>query len=59
MLRVCAGYTHKVRLRQQPGPHSLELRFVKFGTVKNREKLNPLNVCSNRCYMPENNTEDV
>ena len=38
---------------------SLELMFAKFATAKNREKLNPLKVSSKRCYLPENNTEDV
>ena len=33
--------------------HSLELMFAKFVTAKSREKLNPLKVSSNRCYMPE------
>ena len=28
---------------------SLELMFAKFTTAKNREKLNPLKVSSNRC----------
>ena len=38
---------------------SLELMFAKFATAKNRKKLNPLKVSSNRCYLPENNNEDV
>ena len=38
---------------------SLELMFAKFATAKNGEKLNPLEVSSNRCYLPENNTDDV
>ena len=33
--------------------------FAKFATAKNRKKLNPLKVSSNRCYLPENNIEDV
>ena len=37
----------------------LDLMFAKFATAKNREKLNPLKVSSYRCYLPENNTENV
>ena len=38
---------------------SLELIFKKFATAKNRKKLNPLKVSSNRCYLPENNNDVV
>ena len=37
----------------------LELLLAKFATAKNSENLNPLKASSNRCYLPENNTEDV
>ena len=37
---------------------SLELMFAKFATAKNSQKLNPLKVSSNRCYLAKNNTED-
>ena len=38
---------------------SLELIFAKFATAKNREKLNPLKVSSDRCYVPKYNTAEV
>ena len=38
---------------------SLELMFVKFATAKNRKKLNTPKDSRLRCYLSENNTEDM
>ena len=50
---------HLVRIYPTGQNDSLELMFVKFAPAKNREKLNPLKVSSDRCYLPENNPKDV
>ena len=36
--------------------YSLELMFAKFATAKIAKNLNPLQLTSNWCYLPENNT---
>ena len=61
-MHVCYQLGNKlndaVRLMYPTGQNdSLELMFAKFATAKNREKLHPLKVSSNGCYLPVNNIE--